>query len=104
MAWCMHDILSLLAQYGGWLVFFNVLTEQAGLPVSAYPLLVAVATCLMRGSVGQICLTEGGVDFMRDLLRESQQVAAASDHPVTPLLRLARSHLQVYQAQRAIGA
>ncbi|ANY14445.1 VTT domain-containing protein [Bordetella pseudohinzii] len=37
----MHDILSLLAQYGGWLVFFNVLTEQAGLPVPAYPLLVA---------------------------------------------------------------
>ncbi|OZI77051.1 2-dehydropantoate 2-reductase [Bordetella genomosp. 12] len=117
---------------------------------------LAAATCLMRGTVGQICSTEGGIDFMRDLLRESQQVAAASGHPVraqadatalkvltdpaqpmtasmfrdlrqglrveadhivgdmahrgatlavaTPLLRLARSHLQVYQAQRAIGA
>lgn len=117
---------------------------------------LAAATCLMRGSVGQICSTDGGIEFMRDLLRESQQVAAASGHPVrpqadaaaiklltdpsqpmtasmfrdlrqglrveaehivgdmahrgstlavdTPLLRLARSHLQVYQAQRATGA
>lgn len=117
---------------------------------------LAASTCLMRGSVGQICSTTDGAEFLRDLLRESQQVAAASGYPVrpaadaavlkvltdpaqpmtasmfrdlsqglrveadhivgdmvqrgrtlgvaTPLLRLAFSHLQVYQARRAIGA
>lgn len=37
----MQDILSLLALYGSWLVFLNVLAEQSGLPIPAYPLLVA---------------------------------------------------------------
>ncbi|BAO71478.1 2-dehydropantoate 2-reductase [Bordetella bronchiseptica] len=45
---------------------------------------LAAATCLMRATVGQICSTGDGVDFMRALLRESQQVAAASGHPVRP--------------------
>ena len=31
----MQDIQLLLEQYGGWLVFANVLVEQAGLPVQA---------------------------------------------------------------------
>lgn len=114
---------------------------------------LAAATCLMRGSVGQICSQPDGAVFLRDLLRESQQVAAASGFPArpaaeehalkvftdpaqpmtasmfrdlrqglrveadhivgdmiargaqqgvaTPLLRLAYTHLQVYQAQRA---
>lgn len=37
----MQNIELLLHQYGGWLVFFNVLVEQAGLPVPAYPMLIA---------------------------------------------------------------
>lgn len=37
----MQDIQTLLQLYGGWLVFFNVLVEQAGLPIPAYPMLVA---------------------------------------------------------------
>lgn len=37
----MQDIQLLLEQYGGWLVFANVLFEQAGLPVPAYPMLIA---------------------------------------------------------------
>ena len=37
----MHDLSFLLQTYGGWLVFVNVLIEQAGLPVPAYPMLVA---------------------------------------------------------------
>jgi len=36
----MLDIQTLLALYGGWFVFLNVLAEQAGLPVPAYPMLV----------------------------------------------------------------
>ncbi|OZI15960.1 2-dehydropantoate 2-reductase [Bordetella genomosp. 7] len=117
---------------------------------------LAAATCLMRGAVGQIVSTDDGEAIMRDLLRECQQVAAASGHTVraaadaaalkvltdrqspvtasmfrdlsqggkveadhivgdmlhrartlgleTPILRVAYAHLQVYQAQRAIGA
>lgn len=47
----MHDIQTLLALYGGWLVFLNVLVEQAGLPVPAYPMLIA-AGALAGGAGG----------------------------------------------------
>src|SRR5690606_5465859 len=43
---------------------------------------LAAATCLMRGAVGQIVSTDDGEAIMRDLLRECQQVAAASGHTV----------------------
>ena len=114
---------------------------------------LAAATCLMRGSVGQIMSTDFGEDFLRGLLKECQQVASASGHAVraeadasalkvltdrqsamtasmfrdlslnskveadhivgdmvrradvlqldAPYLRVAYTHLQVYQAQRA---
>lgn len=39
----MQDVQILLQDHGGWLVFLNVLIEQAGLPVPAYPLLIAAA-------------------------------------------------------------
>src|SRR5690606_36795377 len=45
---------------------------------------LAAATCLMRGPVGRIVSADGGDAFMRALLRESQQVAAANGHPVRP--------------------
>ncbi|CAM4327142.1 2-dehydropantoate 2-reductase [Bordetella muralis] len=114
---------------------------------------MASATCLMRGPIGQIASTDSGEDILRSLLRECQQVAAASGHAVraeadesalkiltdrqspmtasmyrdlslnapveadhivgdmvrragvlqldVPHLRVAYTHLQVYQAQRA---
>jgi 2-dehydropantoate 2-reductase len=114
---------------------------------------LAAATCLMRGSIGQIASTDDGIDILKSLLQESQSVAAASGHAVRPeadafvqnlisdrkqpmtasmfrdlrqglpveadhivgdmvnrartlgvdatYLRVAYSHLQVYQAQRA---
>jgi len=43
---------------------------------------LAAATCLMRGPVGRIVSTDDGDAFMRALLREAQQVAAANGHPV----------------------
>ncbi|MGB3433465.1 2-dehydropantoate 2-reductase [Achromobacter sp.] len=45
---------------------------------------LAAATCLMRGSVGQIASTDDGIDIMSGLLQESQAVAAASGHAVRP--------------------
>ncbi|QYJ21738.1 2-dehydropantoate 2-reductase [Achromobacter sp. ES-001] len=117
---------------------------------------LAAATCLMRGSIGQIASTDDGIDILKSLLQESQAVAAASGHAVRPeadafvqnlisdrtqpmtasmfrdlrqglpveadhivgdmvhrahtlgvdatYLRVAYSHLQVYQAQRAAAA
>ncbi|MCD0505520.1 2-dehydropantoate 2-reductase [Bordetella petrii] len=117
---------------------------------------LASATCLMRGTVGQIVSADEGEGLVRDLLRECQQVAAASGHTVraqadaaalkvltdresgmtasmfrdlsqggrveaehivgdmlhrartlgldVPMLRVAWTHLQVYQAQREIVA
>lgn len=49
----MPDIQTLLQHYGGWLVFFNVLAEQAGLPIPAFPMLVA-AGALAKGVGGWI--------------------------------------------------
>ncbi|SAI66582.1 integral-membrane protein [Bordetella ansorpii] len=49
----MPDIQTLLQHYGGWLVFFNVLAEQAGLPIPAFPMLVA-AGALAKGVSGWI--------------------------------------------------
>jgi membrane protein DedA with SNARE-associated domain/rhodanese-related sulfurtransferase len=37
----MQDLQVLLQSYGNWLVFLNVLLEQAGLPIPAYPILIA---------------------------------------------------------------
>lgn len=45
---------------------------------------LAAATCLMRGTVGQIASTDDGIDIMTGLLQESQAVAAASGHAVRP--------------------
>lgn len=46
----MQDIQLLLEQYGGWLVFANVLIEQAGLPVPAYPMMIAAGA--LAGAAG----------------------------------------------------
>lgn len=43
---------------------------------------MASATCLMRGSVGQIMATNDGEGVLRGLLKESQAVAAASGYAV----------------------
>jgi 2-dehydropantoate 2-reductase len=45
---------------------------------------LAAATCLMRGSVGQIASTSDGADVMLALLSECQAVAAASGYRVRP--------------------
>jgi len=45
---------------------------------------LAAATCLMRGTVGQIASSDDGIDIMTGLLQESQAVAAASGHAVRP--------------------
>jgi 2-dehydropantoate 2-reductase len=45
---------------------------------------LAAATCLMRGTVGQIASTDDGIDILGGLLQESQAVAAASGHTVRP--------------------
>ncbi len=43
--------MSLLAQYGLVLVFFNVLIHQAGVPVPAVPLLVVTGTLVQQGQI-----------------------------------------------------
>ncbi len=43
---------------------------------------LAAATCLMRGSIGQIVASEGGHDFMTGLYGECLEVADASGSPI----------------------
>jgi membrane protein DedA with SNARE-associated domain/rhodanese-related sulfurtransferase len=39
----LQHIIELITQYGLWFVFFNVLIEQAGAPMPAYPVLIVTA-------------------------------------------------------------
>jgi membrane protein DedA with SNARE-associated domain/rhodanese-related sulfurtransferase len=45
----MQTVLMLLEQYGLWLVFFNVLALQLGLPLPAYPTLIVVGALSVNG-------------------------------------------------------
>jgi membrane protein DedA with SNARE-associated domain/rhodanese-related sulfurtransferase len=45
----MQPLLTLIEQYGLWLVFANVLALQIGLPVPAYPALIVVGAFSARG-------------------------------------------------------
>jgi 2-dehydropantoate 2-reductase len=45
---------------------------------------VGAATCLMRGTVGDIVAVDGGADFGCHLLAEAAAVAAAAGHPLPP--------------------
>lgn len=44
-----HEIIALIAQYGLLLVFFNVLVEQAGVPVPAVPTMIVAGALAANG-------------------------------------------------------
>lgn len=48
----MHDLYLLIAQYGLLLVFVNVLFEQGGVPIPAYPALMVAAAISVDGTPG----------------------------------------------------
>ena len=47
----MDDLQTLLVQFGAPLVFLNVLLEQAGLPIPAYPLLIVAGALAAQGQL-----------------------------------------------------
>jgi membrane protein DedA with SNARE-associated domain len=47
----MQGILRLLAEYGIWVVFLNVLVETAGIPIPAYPTLILAGALAARGEL-----------------------------------------------------
>ena len=57
----MADIQTLLVLYGAWLVFFNVLLEQAGLPIPSYPLLVVAGALSAQGQLSWPLIVAGTV-------------------------------------------
>ena len=57
----MSFLLDLIEQYGLWFVFGNVLIEQLGAPIPAYPTLVMTAALLDRGSYSAPMLLLTGV-------------------------------------------
>jgi membrane protein DedA with SNARE-associated domain/rhodanese-related sulfurtransferase len=50
----MDLLLTLIEQYGLWLVFANVLAIQLGLPLPAYPTLIVVGAVSSRGGFGVV--------------------------------------------------
>ena len=49
----MQNLQILLHSYGSWLVFLNVLVEQAGLPIPSYPTLIA-SGAVLSGPAGWV--------------------------------------------------
>jgi membrane protein DedA with SNARE-associated domain len=49
-----HEIIALIAQYGLLLVFFNVLVEQAGVPLPAVPTLVVAGALAASGHLAVV--------------------------------------------------
>ncbi|MEO8367892.1 MAG: 2-dehydropantoate 2-reductase [Candidatus Solibacter sp.] len=45
---------------------------------------LAGATCLLRGSIGEICAAPGGREFVLRLIEECRTIAAAAGFPLTP--------------------
>jgi membrane protein DedA with SNARE-associated domain/rhodanese-related sulfurtransferase len=51
-----HEIIALIAQYGLLLVFFNVLVEQAGVPVPAVPTMIVAGALSANGKLPVIAV------------------------------------------------
>ncbi|WP_447980775.1 2-dehydropantoate 2-reductase [Achromobacter kerstersii] len=60
---------------------------------------LAAATCMMRGSVGQIASTDDGIGILLSLLKETQAVAAASGNAVRPEADAAAQKLMTDRTQ-----
>ncbi len=52
----MDQLIALIQTHGLWLVFVNVLVEQAGVPVPAYPTLIIAGAYLTGGEHGLVAL------------------------------------------------
>ena len=65
----MQVLLSLIEQYGLWLVFANVLALQLGLPLPAYPTLIVVGAISARGdfSLAQVVAVAVAASLVADL-------------------------------------
>lgn len=50
----MQTLLTLIEQYGLWLVFANVLASQLGVPLPVYPTLIVVGAASARGTFGAV--------------------------------------------------
>jgi membrane protein DedA with SNARE-associated domain len=51
-----HELSSILAHYGLWLVFGNVLVEQAGIPVPALPTLIVAGALAAQGRISAVAV------------------------------------------------
>src|SRR3977135_1097718 len=52
----MDQLIALIQKHGLWLVFGNVLAEQAGVPIPAYPTLLLAGAYLTRGDYAVVSL------------------------------------------------
>ena len=66
----MHGILAFLLRHGYWVLFVNVFTEQAGLPIPAVPVLLAMGALAGLGefSVGTALLLAICASLLSDLM------------------------------------
>ena len=66
----MQLLLTLIEQYGLWLVFANVLALQLGVPVPAYPTLIVVGAIAGRGDItlAQVIAVATAASLIADLI------------------------------------
>jgi membrane protein DedA with SNARE-associated domain/rhodanese-related sulfurtransferase len=63
----MQNLILMIERYGLVVVFFNVLLEQAGLPLPSYPVLM-IATTLAVGATGVAGFSAGGMSALPAIL------------------------------------
>jgi len=65
----MRHLIALIEQYGLWIVFLNVLIEQAGVPVPAYPTLMVAGALLVHAgySMPQVLAAAVAASLVADL-------------------------------------
>jgi len=85
------DLQTLLVLYGAWLVFFNVLLEQAGLPIPAYPLLVVAGALAAQDQLSWPLILTGTV--AASLIADSAWYAAGQRHGARLLSTICRISL-----------
>jgi 2-dehydropantoate 2-reductase len=64
---------------------------------------LAGSTCLMRATIGEICASPGGADFILGLLEECRSIAAAEGHPMREA-QLKRAHNMLTAAGSTLTA
>jgi membrane protein DedA with SNARE-associated domain len=86
-----HELSSIIAKYGVWLVFGNVLVEQAGVPIPALPTLIVAGALSAEGRLSAVAVFFAA--FVAALISDSMWFFIGRKHGQKVLKTLCRVSL-----------